>query len=142
MLASTEKLLQAGFKNQVFKDWDLASVFPGSDASRYAILNRALNADEVVRVHRGLYMLAPKYRGEKISQFVIANRRVTGSFISFETALSFHEWIPEKVTLIKSVTPNGCSRLFNTPLGEFEYIKVPMAEYECLSGVARKETEE
>jgi predicted transcriptional regulator of viral defense system len=139
LLANTERLLEAGFNDHVFKDWDLATIFPGTAAKRYAILHKAVEKGEILRLHRGVYMLSPKYREKNVSTFSVASRIISGSFISFETALSFHGWIPEKVTVIKSVIATGRTRAFATPLGEFEYIKIPVNEYEFLSGVSRKE---
>src|SRR5689334_3569185 len=124
MLASTEKLLDSGFKNRFFKDWELTAIFDGTDAKRYALVNKALKKGEIIRLHRGFYMLSSKYREQKISTFSNASRMVSGSYISLETALSFHGWIPEKVTVIRSVISKGRTRSFNTPVGEFEYIKI------------------
>jgi hypothetical protein len=46
------------------------------------------------------------------------------SYLSLETALSRHGWIPEQVTEITSCT-TGRSRVFETPLGRFSYTRVP-----------------
>jgi len=138
MLRTTEKLIEQGFQNQIIKDWSLLYIFTGTDASRYALMNKALKKKEIIRLHRGMYMLAPKYREKNISQFFVASQMVPDSFISCETALSYHGWIPEKVTLIKSVIPKGRTRSFHTPIGEFEYIKIPEHKDAFLNGVTRK----
>lgn len=139
MLASTEKLLELGLGEQVFKDWNITSIFDGTPAKRYALLNKALKKQEIIRLCRGNYVLGAKYRAKQLSQFFIANRLVAGSVISFETALSFHGWIPERVNVLMSVIPKGRTRSFVTTLGEFEYIKIPFNTYEFLSGVVREE---
>lgn len=139
MLASTEKLLDLGMGDQIIKERDIACIFDGTPAKRYALVHKALNKQEILRLCRGNYVLGTKYRSKRLSQFFIANRMVTGGFISFETALAFHNWIPERVTVIMSVIPEGRTRRFSTGLGEFEYIKVPFKRYEFLSGVVRSE---
>ncbi len=138
MLRTTEKLIEQGFRNQVIKDRNLLDVFTGTDARRYALINKALKKKEIVRLHRGMYMLAPKYREKSISQFFVAGQMAPDSFISFETALSYHGWIPEKVTLVKSVISKGRTKNFHTPIGEFEYIKIPINKDAFFSGVTRK----
>lgn len=139
MLNSTERLLDLGMGEQVFKDWNLASIFGGTPARCHALVNKALKKQEIVRLCRGSYILGAKYRTKMLSQFFIANRIVTGSVISLESALSFHGWIPENVPVTISVISKGRTRSFVTPVGEFEYIKIPFNPYEFLSGVVRKE---
>jgi hypothetical protein len=46
-----------------------------------------------------------------------------------ETALAFHQWIPEQVVMVISVTANGRNRAFKTPLGDFYYYQLPINEY-------------
>ncbi len=86
-------------------------------------------------MHRGIYILAPKYRSEQINVFSLANRMVAGSFVSFETALALHGWIPERVNLMMSVIAKGRTKSFHTPLGDFDYVKVPLRHEDFLKGV-------
>ena len=139
MLASTEKLLEKGFENQIFKEWSFASVFDGTPGKRYAIMNKALKKGEIVQLHRGVYILGAKYRSQHVSKFSIANRIISGSYISCETALSFHGWIPEKVDLVISMIAKGRTKSFSNMFGEFQYIKIAVNEYEFLSGIVRQE---
>ncbi len=120
MLASTEKLQEAGFGERVFTDRDLARFFCGTPARRYGLVNKALAKKELVRIRRGVYILAKKYRTTKPSQFVVASRTVPGSYVSFESALSYHGWIPERVAVVTSVIYQRRTRTFETPLGEFK----------------------
>lgn len=46
--------------------------------------------------------------------------------MSAEAALSFHGWIPERITQVTSVIATGFSRSFETPLGYFVYRKMPI----------------
>ncbi len=139
MLSSTEKLLEKDFGSQVFKEWDLASIFGGTPARKYALINKALKKNELVRLCRGVYILGPKYRSKAISKFFVSTRMVAESYVSFESALSFHGWIPEGVNVVVSAIAKGRTRSFSSTLGEFQYIKIPINTYEFLSGVIRKE---
>jgi hypothetical protein len=137
MLASTEKLQDAGFGERIFTERELAHVFGGTPARRYGLVNKALAKGELVRICRGVYMLAEKYRSIKLSQFVVASRIIPGSYISFESALSYHGWIPERVVVVMSGIYKGRTRTFETPLGEFKYVHLPVNELEFLNGVSR-----
>jgi predicted nucleotidyltransferase component of viral defense system len=138
MLASTEKLKFAGFGERVFTDKNLARFFGGTPARRYGLVNKALAKGELIRIRRGVYILAEKYRQVKFSRFLVANQTVPGSYISFESALSYHGWIPERVAVVMSVIYRGRSRSFDTPLGKFQYVFLPLNEFTFLNGVCRQ----
>jgi len=99
----------------VFTRPEVACWVGGSPNRQFGLLRRALKAGEVVRIHRGLYCLATKYLRQKIDPLVLSQRIYGPSYISLETALSHHGWIPEAVYAITSVS-GDCSREFDTPL--------------------------
>lgn len=99
-----------------------------------ALLKRAVASGEVWRVHRRLYCLADKYRRSKINPLELAQRIHGPSYVSLETALSRHGWIPEGVQAITSVAW-GRSRTFDTPVGRFTFTRVPQRNF--LAGVRR-----
>lgn len=135
---TTKKLQDAGFGERIFTERDLAHFLGGTPARRYEFVNRALAKGEIVRIRRGVYILAEKYRTVKFSQFFVASRTVLSSYVSFESALSYFGWIPEQVTVIASAISQGRTRTFNTPLGEFKYVLLPINDFEFLSGVSRQ----
>jgi predicted nucleotidyltransferase component of viral defense system/predicted transcriptional regulator of viral defense system len=138
MLASTEKLIDGGFGERVFTEKDLARFFGGTPARRYGLVNKALTKGELIRIRRGVYILSEKYRTVKFSRFFVANQTVSGSYISFESALSYHGWIPERVAVVASGIYRGRSRRFETPLGEFQYVFLPFKEFTFFNGVSRQ----
>ncbi len=138
MLATTEKLLDLGFRDRVFKKWSFDCIFEGAPAKQYALIHKALKKGELLRLHRGVYMLASKYRSKTVNLFSIANQILPSSFVSFESALAFHGWIPERVNLTMSVIFKGRTRSVHTALGDFDYIKIPVRPYEFLSAVSSK----
>ena len=83
----------------------LARLLDGTPQRRYNLVNRALKHGELLQLRRGLYLLAPQSANKLPHPFVLAQALQTGSYISFETALSFHGWIPESVPVTLSVVP-------------------------------------
>ncbi len=96
----------------------------GSLGRQFSLLKRAVAAKEIVRIHRGLYCLAPRYLRAKVDPLALAQRVYGPSYISLETALSYHGWIPEAVYTITSVSLDR-SREFDTPVGRFSFTRIP-----------------
>lgn len=139
MTTCKEKIIAAGLGNRILTDVDLDGLLGGTSAARYGMLNKALKKGEIIKVRRGLYLLADQYRQKKLSKFFLANRIVPHSYISLESALSYHGWIPEHVATVTSVLAQGRSKKFATPFGEFDFHRFFVHEYEFLTGVARVE---
>jgi hypothetical protein len=78
----------------------------------------------VIRIHRGLYCLAPKYLRRKPNPLVFSQLIHGPSYISLEAALSYHGWIPEAVYVITSACMDR-GREFETPLGHFSFTRIP-----------------
>lgn len=109
---------------RVFTRSETACWVGGSPGRQHSLLKRALAAGEVVRIHRGLYGLAGKYVPGEIDPLVLAQRIHGPSYISLESSLSHHGWIPEAVYAITSVSLDR-SREFDTPIGWFSFRRVP-----------------
>jgi hypothetical protein len=122
----------------IFTLMELARWVGGSSNRQFALLKRALKSEEIIRIRRGLYCLAAKYLRRKLDPLVFAQRIYGPSYISLETALSYHGWIPEAVYAITS-TSLGRSREVETPLGHFSYTRVPQKVF--YTDVARIEKE-
>ena len=105
MQALTEQLLFHPLRERILDEGQLANIVGGSPARRYGLVNRALQAGELQRLMRGLYVLPQRFRQTCLHPFVIAQRLQATSYISFETALAWHGWIPEAVYSTASVTP-------------------------------------
>ena len=108
----------------IFTRPEVACWVGGSDHRQFNLIKRALATGEVIHVRRGLYCLAPKYLREKVDLLVLAQRIYGPSYVSLETALSYHGWIPEAVYTITS-TAMDRSREFTTPVGQFSFTRVP-----------------
>lgn len=105
MQTLTELLIQAGWAGRVVSQAQLARLLDGTPQRRYNLVNRALQRGELLQLRRGLYLLAPQMQSLAPHPFVMAQALQPGSYISFETALSFHGWIPESVPVTLSVVP-------------------------------------
>jgi hypothetical protein len=122
MQTLTEQLIDAGFKNRVIVDTQLARLISGTPQRRYNLVNRAMTADELLRLRRGTYLLADRYRDYTAHPFALAQAFVPGSYVSLETALAHHGWIPEAVYTTASVTPGRKSHAYEHPLfGSFSF---------------------
>jgi len=78
-------------------------------------------ADFLIRLKRGLYVVAPKLLNQPLSKELIANHLYGPSYVSLQSALSFYGLIPERVHTVNSITIKR-SRNFSTPLGDFYYV--------------------
>ena len=137
MLTSIEKLIDAGFRDRVIRTDDLYHVFNGSSRRIQSLVYRAMSAGELIRLRRGFYILCSKYRSQKPVSFHLANQMVKESYVSFESALSFHGWIPESVPVVSSAVRSSRSKIIETALGRFEYVHLPLGKRDFLTLVER-----
>lgn len=140
MQTLTQAVMNAGLSAKVLHDSQLAVLLEGSTQRRYNLVNRALAADELVRLKRGCYVLHPAIAGTKAHGFVVAQHLQPGSFVSFETALAWQGWIPEAVRLVASVVPGRRKSEYSIPLwGDFRYVPLAQRLGYGLVGVRRVE---
>lgn len=132
----TEKAFEFS-KTGLFTYVDVLVWLDGSRDSVNGIVKRAILSGEILHMHRGLYCLAGKYNRHILDRNSFANLIYGPSYISMETALSIHGWIPEAVHSVISVS-QGRAKTFETPLGVFDYVQVKQRP--LYSGVERMET--
>ncbi|GHT30325.1 hypothetical protein AGMMS49574_09730 [Bacteroidia bacterium] len=82
----------------------------------------------IIRVKRNLYVVSQKVHNQKISSELVANHLYRPSYVSLDSALSHYGLIPERVYAMRSVCMT-LHKQYDTPLGHFEYIKVPDKYY-------------
>ena len=87
-------------------------------------MKRAIASGEIIHVRRGLYCLAPKYQKKGVNLYALAQYVYGPSYVSLESALSWHGWIPEAVHSITNASFTK-SKEFKTPLGLFSYDRIP-----------------
>lgn len=93
-----------------------------------AIIRRAVHAGYLQRIRRGLYLITTKAGANKPDTREIAQLVYGPSYISFESALSWHGWTPEGVRVLTSATTKRGKEV-TTPIGTFVYERVPTAAF-------------
>ena len=140
MQALTEILIEQGLADRILSERQLERVIVGTPGSRYGLVNRALRENELIRIRRGLYTLAPRYRREPAHPFVVAQSIEPGSYASLETALSFHGWIPEAVRMTSSIIPGRKSSTLEHPLlGSFSFHPLALNAVHFLELIERRQ---
>ena len=143
MTPLTQQIFKAGLADRPLSASQVDRLLGGSDARRYGQVNRALKAGELIKPRRGLYVLSPVYRKHPLHQFVLAQQMLPGSYISAESALGFHGWIPESVHTVLSMTHRGKSVTYDhAQLGRFEFRRMTTHTGYFLQSVARHELQQ
>lgn len=109
-------------------DHQLAHALGGSKDSLYARLNRAVKKGQLIRVKRGLYCVSERLALKRPHPFELAQLIYGPSYISVESALSYHGLIPEAVHSITATTTKRNNE-FKTPLGNFTYCRLPTKDF-------------
>jgi predicted transcriptional regulator of viral defense system len=108
----------------VFTQSDVATVLSGSKHRRHALVKRALAKGEILSIRRGLYCLPRPYQKRPLRIHALAQQIYGPSYVSFESALHYHGWIPEAVYTCTCASI-GKAKSFETPLGRFDFQRVP-----------------
>ncbi|MDR1817780.1 MAG: hypothetical protein LBR07_06380 [Puniceicoccales bacterium] len=125
-----QTLTEAIYRQQppcgVFNHTVIDNLFPNeTTGARALLLHRACAAGEVLRLTRGLFVLAAPFNKKMPHPFLLANLLQPDSHVSVESALAFHGLIPEAVYQTASVCTTRAKN-FQTPLGNFSYQRVPV----------------
>lgn len=105
---------------------ELDNMLGGTPDSRYSKVKRMLAQGKLLHIRRGLYCLTSEIGYFiKPHPFELAQHIYGLSYISLESALSYHRLIPETVYGVTSVSAKR-SKEFRTPLGIFSYLNLPI----------------
>lgn len=108
----------------IFTDTEVKNAFAGSAHSRYGLIKREITRGSIIHLRRGLYGFGKRYQKSRLKTYEVAQKIYGPSYVSFESALSYHGLIPEGVP----TTTSAClkrSHEFVTPLGIFSYTRIP-----------------
>jgi hypothetical protein len=137
-----KRILDSGYSDCILTEGQVASPLEGSDQRRYGLVNRALKEGSLLRLKRGLYTLSSNLRSGPIHPYAIAQAIPSGSYISMETALSYHGWIPEAVYETVSVTSGRKTLKYqHEAFGQFTYFPLALNKYKFLQSVKRHKAE-
>ena len=122
MQTLTKELVAAGLANRVLRESQLQRLLSGTPQRRYHLVNRAMAAGELLRLRRGRYVLARQFRAHAVHPFALAQDFVAGSYVSLETALAQHGWIPEAVHSVACITSSRkSSQVQHAVFGSFSF---------------------
>lgn len=123
-MASKFNQLTRLLQKPLFTDEQARLLLGGSKDSRYGILKRAIATGDLIHLRRGLYLLAPQLSRQPAHPFEIAQQIYGPSYVSLESALSYHQLIPETVHTVTSSTIKR-AKAFETKVGTFSYSSFP-----------------
>lgn len=139
MTPLAKQIIAEGRRDRVLTERQLARLIGGSAERRYGLVNRAMKEGELLRLKRGLYVLANELREVPPHPFALAQQIVPGGYVTGESALSFHGWIPEAVRSVLSAVPKGKSVTYeHETLGGFEFRRLTVREGHFLEAVSRE----
>lgn len=107
---------------------DLHNILDKSDDSRHGIIKRAVQKGFLEPIRRDLYLITTGKKYPLVNAYELAGIIYGPSYISFESALSFHGWIPEAVRSTTSATVKR-SNQFDTPIGIYDYEHIPIQPF-------------
>ncbi len=97
----------------------LASLYPDVKSANRKVANFE-KAGRIIRLKRGLYVVAPQESGRLLSLNLIGNVLYGPSYVSMMTALRVYGLIPEQVEVVQSMTTH-LTVSFQNEVGRFEY---------------------
>lgn len=116
--------LRERLPTDVFTDTEVASLLEGSPDRRYGLVKRAIAEGDLIQLRRGVYGLGKRFQRAPLNPFELAPKIYAPSYVSLESALSHHGWIPEGVYTVTSGSLKR-SASFDTPVGNFSYTRIP-----------------
>ena len=117
----------------IFSAKELVVIFGSNRRAVNGFLSYNVKKGSIIRLKAGLFTLA----NIPVSDFVVANKLCFPSYISLDTALSYHGVIPETVYSITSVT-SKTTKEFEALNKRFVYFKI---KKEAFSGYEIVKTE-
>lgn len=117
-----KKLLESGLK--IFSKLEFMRLIDASQVSSQKLLERYTQKGVFVRLKGGVYALKMNFP----SGYLIANRLYQPSYISFDTALSYHGIIPETIYSSTSATTK-ITREFGVAGVAYDYHRIKKEVY-------------
>lgn len=116
------------WKRPYISGTDLLHLLDGSFDSRHGIIKRSIKEGYLTPIRRDFYLIKQSLNKTLLDNFEIAPIIYGPAYISFESALSYHGWIPEAVRSITCASSKK-SKEFDTPIGIFSYQHIPVKAF-------------
>lgn len=122
--------LRNKIQSDIFSSSDVRALFYSiSEAAIHNGISRGIKSSELIQLRRGLYLFNKSLQKNSVSKFLIANKLYGPSYISFESALSFHGLIPEAVYTTTSACYQRKKKIFENNLGVFSFNYIPCSNF-------------
>ncbi len=112
------------WKKSYVRDADLQVFFQDQHQKRYDAVKYAIRNGFLKPIRRGLYLIKFPHQAPEYEPFELAQVIYGPSYISLESALSYHGWIPEAVYSNTSATARRTKK-FKTAIGLYSYHHTP-----------------
>lgn len=120
--------LQKYIKTSVFTHDVLHTALAPHVNNVNAKISYMVNKGDLVRLKQGVYTFGKDYQKAPVDLIAAGNTLYAPSYVSFDYALSYYGFIPERVYEITSATLRA-KKVYETPVGRFSYKHVPLAAY-------------
>jgi predicted transcriptional regulator of viral defense system len=101
----------------------------GEDIDQVRVqLSRWARSGRVIRLHKGWYTLSEPFRHVRLDMNIVACAIKQGAYVSLQSALAFHEMIPENVPMTTCVTTARPLHI-NSPVGRIQYRHIKGAAF-------------
>lgn len=131
-----QKFLESWPKN-VIQASDVIGFLGVTADACYSLIKRAIEDRVLIRVKKGTYLIAAHVERQPVDKFELASFLYRPSFISLESALAYHGWIPEVAYTTSVCTKRAAA--FSSSVGSFLYYPVPKKQF-CI-GTQRIKTQ-
>jgi predicted transcriptional regulator of viral defense system len=129
------EILREKLPSDVFSDTEIAGILQVTPDARQGLVKRAMARGDIIQLRRGVYCFGRRFQHATLNLFELASRMYWPSYISLESALSYHGWIPEATYAVTSVSAKRSCQ-FENVLGVFSYTRMPRFNF---IGVDRRE---
>lgn len=121
------KIIQQKIKTPLFTEEDLKLLFHEKSLIQiHSSLSYHIKKNHIIKFKRGVYSLVSIDEKIHFKKFTLGNSLYSPSYISFESALSYHGLIPEAVYEITSACYLSKKKRFETSIGIFTYTYSPV----------------
>ncbi len=106
---------------------ELYTILNKTDDARHAMIKRAIQEGYLIPLRRDFYLIK-NAKAPLLNAFEVAALMYGPSYVSFESALSYHGWIPEAVRSVTSASVKRAKE-YTTPIGIFSYEHIPVGAF-------------
>jgi len=122
--------IQKKIQTPLFTEEDLKILFYKSSLVQiHSSLSYHIKRNHILKFKRGVYSLVSLDEKIHFNKFNLGNTLYSPSFISFESALSYHGLIPEAVYELTSACYLSKKKRFETSIGIFSYSHSPIRPF-------------